>query len=317
MPERVLIIEDEQTVAEIISINLQIEGFEVEVALNGTTGLALARDESFDIIICDIMIPDIDGYEICRQLKSGRSTRDVPVILLTARTEVENKLAGLEAGADDYITKPFNFPDLVEHINMNLDRAARKYTSDPLTGLPGNIQSDDTLRETVVAAKPFAYMLISVNGLRPYREAYGIGRFEEVLQFVARSLTAALEELEGPRSTAFYLGGDAGGNFSVMSVPDRAEELAKKIVSDFDSGTRVFYEEDDLSRGSVRTFDRRGTMIDNPLMTVSIGISSNGHREIKSHWEAAEIAREVLEYAMTFPESKYVMDRRTETPGKL
>jgi hypothetical protein len=77
-----------------------------------------------------------------------------------------------------------------------------------------------------------------------------------------------------------------------------------------------FYTEEDLARRCVTTFDRRGAMLDNPLMTVSIGISSNGHREIKSHWEAAEIAREVLEYAMTFPGSKYVMDRRTEPGGK-
>ncbi len=316
MPERILIIEDEQTVAEIIAINLQIEGFEVEVALNGTTGLAAARRGPFDLVICDIMMPDIDGYEICRQLKRERPTRDVPVILLTARTEVENKLAGLEAGADDYITKPFNFPELVERINMNLDRAASKYETDPLTGLPGNIQSDDTLKEIVLAGGEFAYLLVSLNGLRPYREVYGIGRFEEVLRFASGTISGSLQRLAGRSGRAFYLGGADGGSFSAISPPGKAEPVARDILRAFDAGIGAYYGPEDLSRGALRTFDRRGALIDNPLMTVSIGIASNGHREILSHWEAAEIAREVLDYAMTFPESKYVMDRRIEPPGK-
>jgi PleD family two-component response regulator len=313
LPERILIIEDEQTVAEIIAINLQIETFDVEVALNGTTGLAMAREGGFDLIICDIMMPDIDGYEICRQLKGEPATRDVPIILLTARTEVENKVAGLEAGADDYITKPFNFSDLVEHINMNLDRAANKYVTDSLTGLPGNIESDDSLKEIVLSGDRFAYILVSINDFRAYRDVYGDERFEAVLSFTSKTIRTVLSSYRSARSAAFYLG---SGNFSVLAMPSDAEDLAREIIVNFDAGMVEFYTPEDHAKGCVTTFDRRGGMLDNPLMTVSIGISSNGHREIKSHWEAAEIAREVLDYAMTFPASKYVMDRRTEAPGK-
>lgn len=313
MLERVLVIEDEKTVAEIIAINLRIETFEVEIAFNGTTGLAMAREGGFDIIVCDVMIPDLDGYEICRRLKANRETRNTPIILLTARTEVESKLAGLEAGADDYITKPFDFEDLVEHINMNLARASRRYTTDPVTGLPGNIQSDDALRESVLSGRRFAYMLISVNGLRPLREVYGVERSEEALGFTSRLITDALTRFGDERGDAFYLG---AGNFSVIFASGRVEDLAGAILHDFDTGILRFYGEEDRAKGCIATFDRRGAMIDNPLMTVSIGIASNGHREIKSHWEAAEIAREVLEYAMTFPGSKYVMDRRSEPTGK-
>ena len=314
MPEQILIIEDEQTVADIIAINLRIETFEVEVALNGTSGLARARQGDIDLIVCDIMMPDVDGYEICRQLKSDPETRGIPIILLTARTEVENKVAGLEAGADDFITKPFNFNELVDHINMNLDRAANKYTTDVLTGLPGNINSDDMLKEKVVSGEPFAYMLVSINDLRPYREAYGDKKFEEVLRFASRVISSIINGHGSVGNSAFYLG---GGNFSVLADPALAEHFACDILDEFDIGIRDFYYKEDVIKGCVSSFDRRGALVDNPLMTVSIGIASNGHREIKSHWEAAEIAREVLEYAVTFPVSKYVMDRRTESdPGK-
>jgi CheY-like chemotaxis protein len=312
VPERILIIEDEQTVADIIAINLELETFEVDVALNGTTGLAKAREGGFDLIVCDIMMPDIDGYEICRQLKGDSATRDIPIILLTARTEVENKVAGLEAGADDFMTKPFNFSDLVEHINMNLDRAANKYVTDSLTGLPGNIDSDDALKARVLEGGPFVYMLISVNNLPPYREVYGDERFEDVLCFTSRTISSLLT-MRGAEGAAYYLG---GGSFSVLTVPQEIERLAGNILDEFDLGVSDFCSQEDMAKGTVTTFDRRGGMIDNPLMTVSIGIASNGHREIRSHWEAAEIAREVLEYAMTFPGSKYVMDRRKETGKK-
>jgi DNA-binding response OmpR family regulator len=312
VPERILIIEDEQTVADIIAINLKLETFDVDVALNGTTGLAMARDGGFDLIICDIMMPDIDGYEICRQLKGDSATSDIPIILLTARTEVENKVAGLEAGADDFMTKPFNFSDLVDHINMNLDRAANKRVADSLTGLPGNIVSDDDLKARVLAGGPFAYVLVSVNNLRPYRETYGDERFEDVLRFMARTITSQITIL-GTEGTAYYLG---GGNFSVLTVLHDVERLAGNIMDEFDLGMSDYYTQEDMAAGGVTTFDRRGGIVDNPLMTVSIGIASNGHREIRSHWEAAEIAKEVLEYAMTFPGSKYVMDRRKETGKK-
>jgi len=312
VPERILIIEDEQTVADIIAINLKLETFDVDVALNGTTGLAKAREGGFDLIICDIMMPDIDGYEICRQLKADKDTRDVPIILLTARTEVENKVEGLEAGADDFMAKPFNFSDLVEHINMNLDRAANKYTTDSLTGLPGNIDSDDALKARVLTGEQFVYILISVNNLRPYREVYGDSRFEDVLRFTSRTLTSLLK-FRGSEGTAYYLG---GGNFSVLTGPGEVERLVGNIMDEFDLGVSDFHSHEEMARGGVTTFDRHGGMIDNPLMTLSIGVASNGHREIRSHWEAAEIAREVLDYAMTFPGSKYVMDRRKESGKK-
>lgn len=315
VPERILIIEDEETVADIIAINLRIEAFEVDVALNGTSGLAKARGGNYDLIVCDIMMPDVDGYEICRQLKADPRTGGTPIILLTARTEVANKVAGLEAGADDFITKPFNFGDLVEHINMNLDRAANKRVNDPVTGLPGNIDSDDALKEKVISGEPFAYMLLTINDIKPFREVYGDGKVEEALRFTARLVMSAITGEIASENRAFYLG---GSNFSMLIEPSRAELYARNIIGEFDVGVREFYSHEDLQKGCCSTFDRRGSLIDNPLMTVSIGIATNGHREIKSHWEAAEIAREVLDYACTFPGSKCVMDRRTESdhPGK-
>lgn len=313
MPERLLIVEDEETVADILALNLELEGFEVEKAYNGTSGLSSALEGGFDLIICDVMMPDLDGYELCRRLKADPRTGSTPFILLTALTDVENKVAGLEAGADDFVTKPFEFEDLLDRINMNLDRAARRYTTDKLTGLVGNISADDELRVRVLSGKPFAFMLISINGLKPFREVYGDRDYEKVMRFAADTIRAATGGLSKRDDLPAYLG---SGSFCLITAPNRAEQYAGEIIRRFDPGVLGFYSDPERRTGIISAFDRQGNLIDNPLMTVSIGIASNAHRRIRSHWEAAEIAREVLDHAMTFPGSKYVADRRTDDEKK-
>lgn len=311
MAERILVIEDEKTVADIIGINLQLEGFEVELALSGNAGLAIAREAEFDLIICDVMMPDIDGYEICRQLKGEERTKRIPLLLLTARTEVEDMVAGLRAGADDFMTKPFSFPELMNRINMNLQRSVTDQSIiDPLTGMPGNITADDALRNRVLSGEPFAYLLMNINGLKPFRDVYGDRKLEGMILFVAGILKEVVKKQGSRDDLISYLG---GGTFAVFTTPECSEKFGTSIVRLFDVGIRNHYTAGDLERGGIITFDRRGNMVDNPLMTISIGAVSNKHRKIQSHWEAAEIAKEVLDYAMTFPRSMYYMDRRKES----
>lgn len=307
MVERILVIEDDEDIADIVAVNLRQEGYEVEVALNGTSGISLAREEDFDLILCDIMMPDVDGYEVCREVKALESVKQVPFIFLTALTGVEDKIAGIEAGADDFLTKPFDFGELLARINMNLDRAANKYFIDPATGLPGNTAADDALRRKVLAGEQFALLVIGLKGLRAYRLVYGDAKLEEVLRFTADVIREVISKAGSKRDFASFLG---NGTFSVLTRPDRAEALATGMIRLFDNGIRGHYAVGDLERGSIVTFDRRGGIVDNPVMTMSIGGASNAERRIGSHWEAAEIAKEVLDHVMTLPESAYVMDRR-------
>ncbi len=307
MPESILVIEDEETVADVIALNLGLEGFEIEIALNGLTGLSMARDGGFDLIICDVMLPDLDGYEICRRLKSGSA--HVPVLLLTARSEMEDRVEAMQCGADDFLTKPFEFAELLARVKMSLGRASSSQFKDPLTGLPGSTQADEALRRRILSGEPMALMLFAINGLKPYREVYGDDRVEEVVRFLGRVISSLVKSLGDDATLAARVG---RGEFSVLTTPDAAESIARGAISIFDEGIGDFYSEDDAKKGMIRTFDRQGTIIDNPLMTVSIGIASNTHRKIPSHWEAAEIAREVLNYAMTLPGSNCVFDRRRE-----
>ncbi len=115
---RVLVVEDEPTITEFLRIGLGYEGYQVDVAEDGATGLRLAESGDYDLIILDLMLPDMDGLDLCRRLRAAG--REVPILMLTARREVADRVAGLDAGADDYLTKPFSFEELLARIRVQL-----------------------------------------------------------------------------------------------------------------------------------------------------------------------------------------------------
>ncbi len=120
---RILVIEDEPTITEFLRVGLGYEGYEVAVAPDGLSGLALAEEKEFDLIILDIMLPDMSGFKVCQKLRSRGC--DTPIIMLTALTEVSDRVTGLDSGADDYITKPFSFEELLARIRVQLRRRGK------------------------------------------------------------------------------------------------------------------------------------------------------------------------------------------------
>ena len=120
MGKTVLIIEDEQNIVDILSFNLGREGYDTLEALDGPTGLQLALEQNPDLILLDLMLPGMDGFEVCRRIREAGSS--VPIVMLTAREEEDDKVRGLELGADDYITKPFKNRELIARVKANIRR---------------------------------------------------------------------------------------------------------------------------------------------------------------------------------------------------
>lgn len=123
MADKVLIIDDEEHIAELIRYNLEAAGFKTVVAGNGIDGLSRAREEEPDLVLLDLMLPGIDGLEVCKRLRGEEKTRNVPIIMLTAKSEEIDKILGLELGADDYITKPFSVRELTARVKALLRRS--------------------------------------------------------------------------------------------------------------------------------------------------------------------------------------------------
>ena len=122
MTKRILIVEDEENIVDILAFNLRREGYETMEAMDGAAGLELALARDPDLILLDLMLPSMDGFEVCRRIReAGRTT---PVIMLTAREEETDKVLGLELGADDYITKPFSMRELLARVKANIRRTS-------------------------------------------------------------------------------------------------------------------------------------------------------------------------------------------------
>ncbi len=150
-PLKVLVVDDEDSIIELVRLGLRYEGFQVEVASDGEQGLTLAQRVNPDVLILDIMLPGIDGLEVCRRLRDNPTTSDIPILMLTAKDEVSDRILGLQTGADDYLTKPFDFYELLERVRAILRRQnrARVGQSDASNGESGQIlQFEDLVMNT-------------------------------------------------------------------------------------------------------------------------------------------------------------------------
>ncbi len=137
MNERLLLVEDDASIREIVSIGLKAAGFRVATAIDGREGLARVRADGFDAVILDVMLPSLDGFEVCREI---RKFSRVPVVMLTARTDLIDVVVGLESGADDYVKKPFELPELIARLRAMLRRAAAPAEAEPIVA--GRLEID-------------------------------------------------------------------------------------------------------------------------------------------------------------------------------
>lgn len=121
--KKVLIVDDEEHIRELIKFNLKKEGYDIEIAINGVEALNIIREIKFDLILLDLMLPEIDGLEVCKEIRRNEETSDIPVMMITAKGEEFDKVLGLELGADDYITKPFSIRELMARVKALLRRS--------------------------------------------------------------------------------------------------------------------------------------------------------------------------------------------------
>ncbi len=304
---KILVVDDERNILDIIRFNLEAEGYEVITSKDGEDALIRVHGSMPDLILCDIMMPELDGLEVCRRLKADGRTNQIPVVMLSARTQAHDKVASIEAGADDFITKPFDFSDLVARIKINLIRARQKRDVSPLTGLPGSISIDAETKYRLAKGVPFASLYIDMDNFKPFNDLYGFPTGDNAIRMLAEIIDKAVNDKGNMDDFIAHGGGD---DFMVITTPDRATSIAEEIIERFDERVAAFYAPEDLKRGYSILVDRLGRDNYIPIMTLSIGIASNQKRRIDTHWEVGEIAKETLSYAKSIPGSTYFLDRR-------
>lgn len=307
MSERILVIDDDPEVREYIAESLRAEGYAVDEVGDGGSGLRLAAAAPPDLVLLDLTLPDRDGFEVLRMLQTASATAHASVVLLTVAASVEDLVRGLDAGADDYVTKPFAIEELVARVGSVLRRSKAARELSPLTGLPGNFRIAEELQRRIAAGASLAVVHADLDNFKAFNDHYGFMRGDTVIRFTANTLAEAAAATGGGEVFVGHVGGD---DFIMAMDPAVAEAFCKEVIERFDDGILDFYDPQDALRGFVEVIDRRGERHAFPIVSVSLGVATNLRRTFASEWEASAVASEMKEHAKSEAGSSYKVDRR-------
>ncbi len=285
---RILVVEDDFDISNMLKIYFSGQGYEVEVAGRGNLALEMTRQNLPHLIVLDIMLPDIDGYEVCRQLRMSTRTSHIPVIFLTQKDERSDKLQGLELGADDYITKPFDVEELRLRVQNAIARAERESLTDPRSGLPSGRLIEDQLRE-IIRRDGWAYLDIRVNHFEAFSDLYGFVAADNVVRFTTLLLGEVVDEFGTDDD---FIGHPGGNSFVIITQAGKQANISEAIKARFREQVLSHYNFIDREQGYVLTTNDDGEQEQTPLMSVSVGAVSPDKYPIADIREITEIAAE-------------------------
>jgi diguanylate cyclase (GGDEF)-like protein len=306
--EKILVVDDDPDIARFVELNLRTHGYQTYVAADGQDALEKAFELKPDLILLDVTMPRMDGFEVAQRLRSDRRTSNVSIIMLTARALSVDTVLGLTAGADDYVIKPCDPIELVARVKGTLRRAREMKALSPLTGLPGNVRIQDELHGFISEGKPFALLYADLDHFKAYNDHYGFVRGDEALRAMARWIQESATEVAGDDVFIGHLGGD---DFLVICLPEEAEQICKALVERSEREVPDLYDALERERGYVEIENRRHQVERFPLFSVSIGVATTARRTFTHHGEAVTVATELKEYAKRTPGSSYAIDRRS------
>jgi DNA-binding response OmpR family regulator len=243
--KRLLVIEDDVDVAEMLTVYFSGQGYDVIHALTGADGVSFARAKFPNLILLDVMLPDMDGFEVCRILRHTTLTKYVPITFLTQRDGRSDKVAGLELGADDYVTKPFDIEELRIRIQNSLRRSSRELLHDPHTGLPAGTLVEDMRHE--IAGQPGWTMLdIHLTGLADFRDQYSFLAADEALALTAQTIIGTVNQVGTPSD---FVGTTGENQFVWFTRATDINTLHQTLTTGFDHSIRSLYNFIDSDRG--------------------------------------------------------------------
>ncbi len=264
---RILVVEDDVDISNMLRIYFTGQGYEVSLTGRGEDALALTRQKLPSLIVLDIILPDMDGYAVCKALRTATRTSHIPIIFLTQKDERSDRIAGLELGADDYVTKPFDIEELRLRVQNALSRAERESLTDPRTGLPAGRLIEDQLRQ-ILRSDDWALLDLRINHFDTFKEAYGFVAGDDVLRFTAMMISQILDQSGQENDFVGHVGGD---NFLVITRADRAGQVEEQMRQLFAEGVQSHYSSIDRDRGHILVPGQDGQGQQAALMDLSIG----------------------------------------------
>lgn len=309
---KILIADDDTETIELIKMTLEMNNYDMITAFDGKSALKKTQEEKPDLVLLDLDMPNMNGYEVCKSIKTDHSTRYIPVIILSGtKTKIHDKVAGLQAGADEFMIKPFDPDELRVRVTQLIQKTKEIISLHPLTKLPGSTQIEEEITKRLSNGVKFAVGYIDLDNFKAYNDVYGYKKGDNVIHLLHEVIFEAINLCGSQDDFIGHIGGD---DFIIMTTFEKVEKICEYIIKNFDQRILAHYNQDDRKRGCISTTDRQGTQRSFPIMALSIGISTNEKRNITHYGEIIDVLIEMKKYAKSAEQRKgsiFVKDRRT------
>lgn len=287
---KILIVDDEPALVAVLEEHLQTEGYETDHAYSGEEALSALGKFVPDLVILDLMLPGMDGYEVCRLMQADVRLNHIPVIMLTARDALPYKVMGYERGADDYIVKPFQPDELSVRVRAQLHHLYHDSVSE-LTGLPGAEAIEARIKQSLEDdSDEWSLVYVDIDSLSAYNESYSFVEGDEMIDVAASTLKRAIYEVSGewpgmgvvaedevseeePRSFIGHAGGD---KFTMVVRTSEVERMKQTASNLFAEATNEFYTPTDRQQGYLIVMNRQGNITHAPLCALHFDVVTGG-----------------------------------------
>jgi PleD family two-component response regulator len=312
-------VDDEPHIRQILKFTLEKAEYQVFTAADGREAFEKMGETVPNLVLLDVMMPKMDGFEVCRKMREDFVLSQIPVIMLTAKGDLNEKVRGLDGGANDYLVKPYSNEELLLRVRNVLEWNIKQKEANPLTGLPGNTAIERELIRRINLKKPYAFLYIDIDNFKGFNDYYGYQKGDEIIEFLAGILTKSIDKLGSKEDFIGHIGGD---DFVVIVSPSRAEMMAKYVIDEFDKGALLLLDEDDVKRGYLEVRDRQGELKRIPVMSVTMALVMSTDNKIEHFAEINDIASSLKEYGKRIKGSVVVKERRQDglaqpDPAKL
>lgn len=306
---RILVADDQVDLLEMLKEALETEGYAVTTVPDGTQALARIREAPPDIAVIDLYMPGKSGFEVCQELKQDPTLQHLPLIIFSASNSRDNRIQGLDLGADDFLTKPVDLAELLARIRMIIKRTRQGLDANPLTRLPGNVSIEARISQAIAGGKPFGVLYLDLNNFKAYNDVYGFDAGDQVIKATAQILLEQNKAVADGKDFVGHIGGD---DFIVVTETERMEKFAQGVIAAFDKAAPGFYNEKDRAQGKIVAVDRRGIQTEYPLLSIAIGVCHNMLKRLTAYAQVSQIGAELKKFAKRNPQSSYVVDRRKD-----
>ena len=284
----ILVVEDERFIARLLKETLQIEGYQVVTVHHGEDAVQYTLRETPHLVLLDMKLPDMDGYEVIRRLRSNIKSMHIPIIVQSALDDSASKVRAFEMGVDDYVTKPFDTDELLARVRTQLRRVQQNFLS-PLIGLPGGYQVELAIKHKLTSPDPWSILYLDLDNFKAFNDVYGFLTGNDLIRLVGRVCQRVVRDHGNPDDFVGHIGGD---DYVIITTPERAQNMCCLISSAYKQESRDFYHPEDLRRGSISGVDRKGRPYQFPLVALSIGVVNNQVRRSHTLQEVSYLAAE-------------------------